>query len=77
MQDKSRFTISELKRIKRQASKAHAKLKRKVETMRKLREDIFELSRQTGNLRGDLANLSDPSYQPPPKDYVPFCGTKY
>lgn len=62
--NRSRYTISELKRMKRQAARTNSKVKRKVETLRKLREDIFELSRQTGYLREELVNLTDPCYQP-------------
>lgn len=69
MQDRSKFTLSELKRIKRQLARRHSKLKRKVETMTNLHQSIADLRRQSGYLQESLVQMSDPSYNPPERSF--------
>ena len=72
MKDQSKWTVSSLKREKRRLNRAHSKLARKVETMRKLHEDIANLRRQTGFLRESLVDLSSTSYNPPDKSFKDY-----
>lgn len=65
--DHTKFTLTEVKRMKRSAARQYSKLRRKVETMKRLRDQTFDINRQIGFLREELDRVSSLMYQPDPK----------
>ena len=59
------LTLAEMKRQHRMLSRAHAKLRRKVETMRKLRTATAKLSLAIGDLKYQEKQLRDVRWEPP------------
>lgn len=60
------MTLAQLKRLKRQQAKRCSKLQRKVESARKQRADLYNLTRKEGFLNEELRDLLDLSkpFQP-------------
>jgi nitrate/TMAO reductase-like tetraheme cytochrome c subunit len=58
------LSLSDIKRMHRSAKRANAKLKRKVDTMRKLREETFKLIDENKALHEDRQSLASFMWTP-------------
>lgn len=62
------LTLAQLKRLKRQQAKQCSKLQRKVESARKQRSDLYNLTRKESFLNEELRDLLDLSRPFQPND---------
>jgi cell shape-determining protein MreC len=60
-----KFTLTDIKRENRKLKRQLAKLSRKEATMRKLREENANLTKQIGFVKDDLSSLGSLMWAPP------------